>query len=116
MINPVSDSGLNSTSAQFAELRDMNNAMFEKLHQATKEHWAQQHHINKDDLEKILQSRYEDILVHDHSVKKLPQGRAERIYLTHTIELCIVTDPHLFTKIQVVYHYQADVSPPLISL
>ena len=83
-------------------LKNMNNKMLGQLHEMTKDHWEIQHTVNKDHLNKILKSPVDDILVHEHSVKRLPRGKAKRVYEHHTIEVCVITDPYLFDWIQVV--------------
>ena len=82
-------------------LKHMTNKMLQQLHQVTKNHWDNQHELNKDSLRKILNSPQDDILVHEHSVKRLPHGKAKKIYEHHTIEICVITDPYLWNWIQV---------------
>eukprot|EP00091_Calanus_sinicus_P016504 TRINITY_DN35902_c0_g1_i1.p1 TRINITY_DN35902_c0_g1~~TRINITY_DN35902_c0_g1_i1.p1 ORF type:complete len:134 (+),score=18.53 TRINITY_DN35902_c0_g1_i1:3-404(+) len=82
--------------------------MLQQLHQVTKEHWEDQHELNKDSLRKILNSPQDHILVHDHSVKRLPSGKAKKIYETHTIEICVITDPYLWNWIQTNFELESD--------
>jgi len=88
-------------------LDDMNNKHFKKLHQITKNHWNDQHIANEEELKEILKYP-EDLLVHDHTVKRQPQGQAERIYESHTIELCVITDPYLFDFIKRTFDLSTD--------
>ena len=82
-------------------LRHLTTKMLGQLQDITKSHWDQQHINNKEKLNKIVNSPKDDILIHDHSVKRLPKGKAQQIYESYTIELSVLTDPHLFEFIQV---------------
>ena len=97
------DKALNSSSLP---LRDLTIKMLEQLHHITKKHWEQQHIVNKGKLHKILTAAESATLVHDHSVTRSPRGNAKKVYETHTIELCVLTDPYLFDFIKVITSYQ----------
>jgi hypothetical protein len=84
------------TDYQSSGLKHIPKKMLQQLHQVTKNHWDNQHELNKDSLRKILNSPKDDILVHEHSVKRLPNGKAKKIYEHHTIEICVITHPYLW--------------------
>ena len=84
-------------------LRHLTTKMLGQLQDITKSHWDQQHINNKEKLNKIVNSPEADILIHDHSVTRLPKGKAQKIYESYTIELSVLTDPHLFQFIQVSF-------------
>ena len=80
---------------------------FAKLHRKTITHWKDQHKKNKDDLDKILESD-DDIMVHDHSVKRKPTVNLTELYKSRTIELCVITDPHLFDLVKTMFDLETD--------
>ena len=79
-----------------ADMNNLDENFFHQLHKLTKDHWAEQHERNKEELDDILGSPVDKILVLDHSIKRKPPRSSEKTYRSHTIELCIVTDPYLY--------------------
>jgi len=79
-----------------ADMNNLDENFFHQLHKLTKDHWAEQHERNKEELDDILRSPVDKILVLDHSIKRKPHRSSEKTYRSHTIELCIVTDPYLY--------------------
>ena len=86
-------------------LKDLSYDSFAGLHNETKEHWTVQHKKNKMDLDKILLGDEDDILVHEHSVRRISRKKdPAHHYSAHTIEVCIITDPYLYSQVQVYIH------------
>ena len=80
---------------------------FNQLHQMTMKHWKQQHTKNKEKFAKFLKSD-DDLLVHEHSIKKKPTKGLPELYERHTIEICVITDPFLFDLVRNLFMLKTD--------
>ena len=80
---------------------------FNQLHQMTMKHWKQQHTKNKEKFAKFLKSN-DDLLVHEHSIKKKPTKGLPELYERHTIEICVITDPFLFDLVRNLFMLKTD--------
>jgi hypothetical protein len=88
-------------------LQNMDYQQFADLHKETKKHWRRQHRKNEDDLNKILKSD-DDVLIHEHSIKRKPTNGLPETYSYRTIEVCVITDPYMFDMIKTRFDLSSD--------
>ena len=90
-----------------SDLGGLDYSDFKELHKKTEKHWKQQQTKNKNELEKILKSQ-DDVLVHEHSMKRRPTKGLPELYQRRTIEICVITDPFLFDLIGNLFNLKTD--------
>ena len=97
-----------------SHLGDFDYGDFAKLHRKTISHWKSQHRKNKDDLDKFLGSyinerngRNERNGTFD-TVTRKPTLNLPELYKNRTIELCVITDPHLFDLVKTMFDLETD--------
>ena len=92
---------------EISDLGGMDYNDFKELQKQTLEHWKEQQTENKAKLEKILKST-DDVLVHEHSMKRKPTKGLPELYERRTIEICVITDPFLFDLIKKTFSLKTD--------
>ena len=107
---------------------------YHQLHRMTKNHWRLQSEKNKENLDKIVSSLDESLVLRERLkikseyvfttflnikwtltrslrpiVKKEPRGDIPDTFSQQTIELCVITDPVLFNLVQETFNLERDV-------
>ena len=90
-----------------SDLGDLDSKDFKELHTKTIKHWKKQRTKNKKELAKILKSN-DDVLVHEHSMKRRPTKGHPEVYERATIEICVITDPFLFNTVRNLFSLKTD--------